>query len=93
MNLAGKDYFTVPEAAEYACISLSQWRAKVQREFPPGVFYGKLVYRRVDVQRFMESKTRWPRPSPESVATSRRADLGGESPLARRLLGRSKFVG
>lgn len=35
MNLAGKDYFTVPEAAEYAGVSYSHWRDKVQKEFPP----------------------------------------------------------
>jgi hypothetical protein len=45
-NLAGKDYFTLAEAAEYACISVSHWRAKIQREFPPGEFNGKLLYRR-----------------------------------------------
>jgi hypothetical protein len=60
MNLAGKDYFTVREAAEYACISLSQWRARVQPAFPPGLFFGKLIYRRTDVQRFVETQARWP---------------------------------
>lgn len=64
MRLAGKDYFTVPEAAEYACISVSHWRAKIQRIFPPGEFYGKLIYRRADVQRFIESKVRWPGATP-----------------------------
>lgn len=36
MNLASKDYFTVPEAAYYAGISYSHWRARVQPVFPPG---------------------------------------------------------
>jgi hypothetical protein len=34
-DLAGKVYFTVQEAAEYAGISVSHWRARIQREFPP----------------------------------------------------------
>lgn len=60
-DLAGKDYFTVPEAAEYAGISVSHWRARIQREFPPGEFYGKLIYRRTDVQRFIDSRPGKPR--------------------------------
>ena len=50
MNLSGKDYFTIDEAAEYACISTSHWRAKVQPQFPPGLFFGKQIYRRADVE-------------------------------------------
>lgn len=49
-GLAGKDYFTVEEAADYAGISYSHWRARIQREFPPGEFYGKLLYRKADVE-------------------------------------------
>lgn len=60
MDLSGKDYFTVEQAAEYACISFSHWRAKVQPEFPPGEFKGKLVYRRADVMRYVEENTKWP---------------------------------
>jgi hypothetical protein len=59
-GLAGKDYFTVREAAEYACVSYSHWRARVQREFPPGEFKGKLLYRRADVARYIEQNTHWP---------------------------------
>jgi hypothetical protein len=73
VNLAGKDYFTVAEAAEYAGISVSHWRARIQREFPPGEFYGKLIYRKVDVQRFIESKVKWPQPMP----TERRGSMIG----------------
>lgn len=60
MELAGKDYFRVEEAAEYACISVSHWRAQVQPIFPPGLFYGRLLYRKSDVQRFIEQRVRWP---------------------------------
>jgi hypothetical protein len=62
INLAGKDYFTVREAAAYAGVSYSQWRERIQREFPPAEFCGKLIYRRADVQRFIEQNTQWPRP-------------------------------
>jgi hypothetical protein len=60
INLSGKDYFTMREAAAYACISLSQWRARVQPWFPAGKFCGRLIYRRSDVQRYFEQSTRWP---------------------------------
>jgi hypothetical protein len=56
INLAGKDYFTVREAAAYACVSYSHWRARIQREFPAADFCGKLIYRRADVQRYIEQK-------------------------------------
>jgi hypothetical protein len=59
-GLAGKDYFTVREAAAYACTSYSHWRARIQPEFPAGEFMGKLIYRRIDVQRFIEQRAHWP---------------------------------
>jgi hypothetical protein len=70
-TLAGKDYLTVAEAADYAGISLSHWRSRVQREFPPGVFYGKLLYRRADVQQFIESKVKWPQSIGEERGSKR----------------------
>ena len=94
-SLAGKDYFTVPEAAYYAGISISHWRTHVQREFPPGEFYGKLLYRRSDVQRFIESKIKWPRSTDEAIAkssTGRRMAGGGATPLARSMLGTPRPV-
>lgn len=81
-DLAGKDYFTVPEAAEYAGISVSHWRARIQRKFPPGMFYGKLLYRKADVQQFIESEIRWPRSTPAAsvgTSTGSRADTSNES--------------
>jgi len=63
VGFAGKDYLTVREAAAYAGISFSHWRARVQREFPAGEFCAKLLYRRADVQRYIEQNTRWPRAS------------------------------
>jgi 5-methylcytosine-specific restriction endonuclease McrA len=50
-DLACKDYFTVREAAAYAGISYSQWRARIQPNFPPGEFFGVKIYRRTDVAR------------------------------------------
>ena len=57
-DLAGKDYFTVEQAADYSGICLSHWKARVQPEFPPGVFKGKLLYRRVDVARYVETSVK-----------------------------------
>jgi len=55
MHLCGKDYFTVEEAAAYACVSPSQFRAKAPAlGLAPFQFMGKLVYRRADIQRAME---------------------------------------
>ena len=42
-DLAGKDYFTVAEAAAYAGVSYSHWRARIQPDFPPAEFFGKLL--------------------------------------------------
>jgi hypothetical protein len=69
-DLAGRDYLTVAQAADYACISVSHWRARIQREFPPGLFFGKLIYRRCDVQRFIEMHAQWP------MAEAPRAAMG-----------------
>lgn len=69
MNLAGKDYFTVQEAAQYAGIPVAVWRAAVQRDLRPGIFCGVAIYRRDDVRRFIESNTRWPEPDPDSERT------------------------
>ena len=53
--LAGKDYFTSEEAAQYACVSHSQWRAKVKDYgIPCFSWMGKKVYRKLDIQKAME---------------------------------------
>jgi hypothetical protein len=57
-ELAGRDYFTVEQAADYACISHSHWRARISRKFPPGTFFGKQIYRRTDVERWLEARPR-----------------------------------
>ena len=55
MNLTGKDYFTVTEAAHYACVSVRQLQLK-GKEY--GIYsrsmMGKMVYRRSDISRAME---------------------------------------
>ena len=91
MNLAGKDYFTVPEAAHYAGISISHWRARVQPVFPPGQLHGKYIYRRTDVQRYIEQTTHWPSTAPDSSGSTptRRFSGRGPSPLAQRLLSKT----
>jgi hypothetical protein len=96
--LAGKDYFTVEEAADYAGISYSHWRAKVQGAFPPGTFYGKLLYRRADVQRFIEQHARWPQSIPGENAgistgrktASRDVSRSGESPSTKPTSGEKR---
>lgn len=79
--LAGKDYFTVREAAAYAGISYSHWRDRVQREFPPGIFKGKLIYRRVDVQRYVEQNTSWPSLREETSEQRQPRLLGAALPV------------
>lgn len=92
--LAGKDYFTVKEAAEYAGVSYSHWRDRVQKEFPPGLFFGKLLYRRADVQRFIENNTRWPQSigganQPTSTGRKVAPSAGSHSEESRRVTPRS----
>lgn len=59
INLLGKDYFTVEEAAHYAGVSRSQFleQAPLHGIFPlPG--FGRQVYRRSDIQRAIEKQWR-----------------------------------
>jgi len=58
-SLAGKDYFTVAEAAAYACVSESQFRAKADEYgLPCFKWMGKTVYARADLREAME-RERW----------------------------------
>jgi hypothetical protein len=67
VNLAGKDYFTQEEAAHYACVSESQFRAKSAEYGLLGFWWmGKKVYRKVDVQQAMEAE--WQK-SPQGAVT------------------------
>lgn len=55
-DLAGKDYFTQAEAAHYCCVSESQFRKyAAEVGLQPGLFMGKIVYRRSDCQRAIEA--------------------------------------
>jgi len=68
MNLAGKDYFTEEEAAHYACVSVSQFRAKkAEYGLQSFAFMGKKLYRKVDLQGALERE--WQR-SPLGAATT-----------------------
>ena len=51
LNLLGKEYLTESEAAHYCGVSESQFR-KRSREYGlvPGVFMGKKLFRRTDLQ-------------------------------------------
>ena len=96
--LAGKDYFTVYEAAAYAGISYSHWRARIQPYFPPGEFFGKLLYRRADVQRFIEENARWPLSTGAAVrriSTGPRAAVSTDGPSvgSRRMMRRPRGSG
>jgi hypothetical protein len=56
INLLGKDYLTEVEAAHYACVSHSQFREHAAGfGIFPFTFMGKKVYRKVDIQRAMET--------------------------------------
>jgi len=52
-----KDYLSEKQAAEYCCVSISQFREKAKdyRIFPT-VHMGKKVYRKADIAKSIESK-------------------------------------
>ena len=57
IELSGKDYFSRKEAAHYCCVSESQFeRKEVEYGIPCIPFMGKLIYRRVDLQRLIEAE-------------------------------------
>jgi hypothetical protein len=69
MNLAGKDYFTIAEAAHYCCVSESHFRRNVRAAgLLPGKLWGKLIYRRSDLARLIEQQIEWPQP-PSTMGT------------------------
>lgn len=80
-NLAGKDYLTQDEAAAYACVSVSQFRAQAAlhgiRSFR---WMGKIVYRRGDIARAMEQE--YARQWPPSTAAARRITSNGRRAAA-----------
>ena len=60
MDFLYKDYFTAKEAAQYCCVSFSQFRAKsLELGLLPFKFMGKLLYRRCDLQRVIENEAKW----------------------------------
>ncbi len=56
LDLRGKEYFSLAEAAHYCCCSPSQFRRKADGY---GIYaakrFGRIVYRRADCQAYMES--------------------------------------
>ena len=79
MNLAGKDYFTIAEAAHYCCVSESHFCRNVRAAgLLPGKLWGKLIYRRSDLARMIEQQTLWPRRAEEAPDWAPRRTRPGE---------------
>ncbi|OOZ75332.1 hypothetical protein BOW50_12190 [Solemya velum gill symbiont] len=56
LSVLGRDYLKAEEAAVYACVSSSQFRAKAKEYgIYPIQFMGKKVYRKVDIQAAIEA--------------------------------------
>lgn len=54
-----KEYFNVDEAAEFCCVSNSQFRAKAREVgLEGGKLWGRIVYRRSDLLRLIEQEGR-----------------------------------
>jgi hypothetical protein len=70
INLLGKDYLTEEEAAFYACVSPSQFRAKaaVYGILPLRGWMGRTVYRKADIQDAIEKE--WRRSPFETASTA-----------------------
>lgn len=54
MSLAGKNYFTEAQAADYCCVSLTQFRLRAPGNIAHFWSMGKKLYRRVDCDRYLE---------------------------------------
>jgi hypothetical protein len=56
INLLGKDYLNEEEAAFYACVSISQFRAKASEYgiIPRRKWMGRTIYRKSDIQAAIE---------------------------------------
>lgn len=66
-SLAGKDYLTEDEAAFYTCVSLSQFKKRINElGILYGVSMGKKFYRRIDLSKMMEEA--WQRSNPRAMA-------------------------
>lgn len=56
-DLRGKDFFNKAEAIHYMGCSKSQFEKKIiETDIEPRVVFGKLMYRRCDLFRMMDSK-------------------------------------
>ena len=84
MNLAGKDYFTIDDAAAYAGVSLSQWKKEVKnyniRSFK---FMGKRLYRKADLVRLLENA--WQQSHGEAKTTPPPPSTGAKKASATAL--------
>jgi hypothetical protein len=59
VSLAGKDYLTIPDAAEYCGVSERQFRKKApDMGLVPLEGMGKLIYRKTDLKHALE-RTAW----------------------------------
>lgn len=89
-DIAGKDFLDEQEAAHYACVSYSQFRAQAERYGLRAFrWMGKKVYRKVDLQRAMElawnqASEADPVPEPSSRARTGFAVLAAAEKAHRR---------
>ena len=58
ISVLGKDYLTLDEAAFYAGVSSSQFRARAKTYgIHPRKFMGKMLYRKADIQQAIEQES------------------------------------
>ena len=70
-DLAGKDYFTVAEAAHFACVSIRKFSdLRKQHNITPFQWGGKAVFRRCDIVAAMEQERikQWQQLNPAAKA-------------------------
>lgn len=62
LNLAGKDWLTIEEAAHYCGVSVSQFKAKAREyDLDPREFMGKKLYEKSALYQAIYSARKWSR--------------------------------
>lgn len=59
LNIAGKDYLNEKEACHYCCVSQTKFREDIMSLVPQINLFGRKVYRRCDLSKFIESAPEW----------------------------------
>jgi len=71
LNLSGKDWLTVDEAAFYCCVSVSQFYARAKEyNLEPREFMGKKLYEKAALYQAIFSAQKWPKSQSTGGATS-----------------------